>query len=355
MSDSNAREELTVAGTHAAARRAAIALAGALIVLILGPAPGGAQHETATLTIAPTADRKGLGTNHVVTATIAGATSYPIDIDFEITGGPNAIQGLDKTDGDTSQADFTCVVENSANLSCPINYTDTRAKPGETDAISAWIDHDRNDSTFEGFAANANVTWGGQLGARQHALLSGPIEQDDLACSVDRRRRGGRIAAVARLCQTRYLIEEADPKDDHGVLWLQVDVKARGGSCVTRVRSDLEVPEDALLGPMAPEEALLVKKGSSVGSTELSFEPPETETAAGVSQTYYVYPGRLTTRLVDRDGADIWRLVWRKGEARRPTAFAHGFAYSWPQGEAPPDFPSPSAAIYRVVPETRCR
>ena len=352
---------------QAARRGGVIALTGALALVAIGTAPAVGEHETATLTLTPSTDRNPLRATHVITANITNATSLAIDVDFEVTEGPNALQpGADKpadADGpgqpnDTSKADFTCrAVQGDIAFSCSINLTDTRANDGETDTIRAWIDHDGKDSTFEGFAEGAIVTatWADQLEAREAAFLSGPIELDDQACSVDRRRRGGRIAAVARLCQTRYLIEEADSKDDHGVLFLQVNVKARGGSCVTRVRSDLEVPQDVLLGPMAPEDSLRVRRGTSVGRTELAFAPPETEMAAGVSQTYYVYPGRLTTRLVDGDGADTWRLVWRKGEARRPVAFAHGFAYSWPQGEAPPDFPSPSAATYRVVPGARCR
>ena len=120
------------------------------------PADGDSATQTWTgaavafLNATPESDINPVQTSHVVTATATTSTGQPasgVNVDFEITGGPNA--NLDNT-----KADRECTT--NANGVCTVTYTDgatNPAAPNNVDTICSWVDTG-DDDVYNPFGTN---------------------------------------------------------------------------------------------------------------------------------------------------------------------------------------------------------
>ena len=107
--------------------------------------------QAAFLDLSPETDSNPPQTAHVVTATVrdgVGNLVSGVNVDFEITSGPNA-------NLDTTRADRECVT--GTDGTCTISYTDAAtnpAPPGNVDSICGWLDPE-NDDVFSPFTSDA--------------------------------------------------------------------------------------------------------------------------------------------------------------------------------------------------------
>ena len=102
------------------------------------------------LNVEPETDVNPPQTAHVVTATATTSTGQPasgVNVDFEITSGPNA-------NLDSAKADRECTT--NASGVCTVTYTDgatNPAAPNNVDSICAWIDEPEDD-TYNPFGSD---------------------------------------------------------------------------------------------------------------------------------------------------------------------------------------------------------
>ena len=145
----------------------AVAVLSVFAVLVPFAGTATANHGDCALDVEPELGNNPVGSTHTLTAriqTVVGGVIQectpgpgPINIDFEVTGA-----GDPDNNADPTNPDFTCNIVfqaggGPANDQCQVFFQSN--EPGDSDII-AWIDHDQNNATFEGDAAegrNENI------------------------------------------------------------------------------------------------------------------------------------------------------------------------------------------------------
>jgi hypothetical protein len=239
-----------------------------------------------------------------------------VEVDFEITEGPGDL-GVG-TPGDTPQTpDMTCVTSGGSKqhpATCTVSYTQPGNVAG-TDAIRAWIDTDKLDSTVEadmGEGVNQNAP--GSDGC--HANSKGPgdtPEPDGTAC-VERRWKA-RVATAIDL----------EPETGTGLLGdatsLQASVFDQFGNPFQGLGTSVTVGFTLLPGSADASGDIGSCDTGTSGGCSLPFTPA----VAGVDQICAWLPGATgdcsePPNAPERDnGADVVLRTWAAPLALGPT------------------------------------
>jgi hypothetical protein len=300
-----------------------------------------------------------------------------IDVNFEIVGGPNALQvGLDPNGpADFTVPDLHCTVQAGEQICTTLTYKDARSPQGGTqDTIVAWIDHDSTEGvSLEGIDMTEQADAGrdkgapggsaggtpeedttdavtkdwGQLQVSDDPFTDGRVELFQLACDSARRRVDGSVVGVVRVCS--YMVamdpsQEQDAASDFAAVWVQATGRATArGWCATRLSVTAKVPRagQQVASGSFPDTDLGARR---VLTSALTFDAAGTATeAAWVEASAFVYPRRVRTATETNRTTTTWR-----GAGKKLIAIPVGVAFSYPAAGGLPNPADPSDVALRV-------
>ncbi len=141
----------------------ALAILTALIAPLAGVA-GASVENSHDLQVTPETGTNATGVTHQLTATIDPLCSDPVpgcEVDFEVESGAAVSVTADDganprtTDADSSpmSPDMTCTVL-TTQTTCTVDFTSTTVG---SNVIRAWVDDDKDNTTFDGDATEGAV------------------------------------------------------------------------------------------------------------------------------------------------------------------------------------------------------
>jgi hypothetical protein len=172
-----------------------------------------------------------------------------------------------------------------------------------------------------------------QLDARTEPSYTAPLSDSNESysgqrCQTEHPEADGVVTARIRFCRTFLRFDpgsETDTTNDYGVWWIQANIKAMNGWCVSRGRATLGMEEG--FTPSAVLETDLRSDNATEQTVTFVSEAGGTAVApATVQQSLITYKGRY--RSFWEAETSTYVVKWR-GSTKRKIALAGGIEGSW--------------------------
>lgn len=172
-----------------------------------------------------------------------------------------------------------------------------------------------------------------QLDARTQPTYTAPLTDSNESysgqrCQTEHPESEGVVTAKIRFCRTFLRFDpgsETDTTNDYGVWWIQANIKAMNGWCVTRGRATLGMEEE--FTPSAVLESdLRSDKATDQTLTLVSEAGGTAVTPATVQQSLITFKGRY--RAFWDSETSTYVVRWR-GSTKRKIALVGGIEGTW--------------------------